>query len=375
MVTPPNHADDRGRAVLSAARRVVVKIGSRLLAEDPVGRISALAAEAATLRDRKIRCVIVSSGAIALGMKRLQLESRPTTMPQLQAAAAIGQGHLMQHYDRAFAEHGLAVGQMLLTHDDFGDRGRFLTARHTLGALVDYGAVPIINENDTVAIEEIKFGDNDQLAALVTNLVEAEALIILTDVAGLLDRSGALIPEVDDPDAFTKLAGGSEKGGVGTGGMASKLAAAKIARRFGTTTVIVSGREPNAIARVMAGEALGTLFKPSPQAQALGSRKHWIAYALKPMGSIVVDDGARRALVDNHRSLLPSGIQLVRGVFGPGALVSVVGSDGAEFARGLVGYSADEIERIRGRKAREIATVLGYRYVDEVIHRDDLVIL
>jgi len=364
------------RKALAAARRVVIKIGSRLLAEDPPARVAALAAEVAQLRGRGIACVLVSSGAIALGLSRLGRTERPHAIPLLQATAAVGQGHLMQHYDRAFAEHGLAAGQVLLTHQDLADRSRFLNARHALGALLAMGAVPVINENDTVAVEEIKFGDNDQLAALVTNLVEADALIILTDVAGLLDGAGQVVSEVTDVDQqAAPLAGRTEAGGIGSGGMASKVRAARAAARFGVPTVVAPGREPSPVARVLFGEPLGTLFLPTPRAQALGSRKHWIAYALKPAGALVVDEGARRALVESKRSLLPSGVREVRGRFELGEAVSVVGPDGSEFARGLCGYSADEVERIRGKKTADIEAVLGYKYFDEVIHRDDLVIL
>jgi glutamate 5-kinase len=364
------------RRQLAAARRAVVKIGSRLLSEGAEARVVELVAEIAALRARGVECVLVSSGAIALGMSRLELEERPRAIPLLQATAAVGQGHLMQHYDRAFAQHGLAAGQVLLTHDDLADRARFLNARHALGGLLGYGAVPVINENDTVAVEEIKFGDNDQLAALTTNLVEAEALVILTDVAGLLDAQGQVVPEVTDIDGqAVPLAGGATSGGVGRGGMASKVQAARVAGRFGVPTVVAPGREPRVLERVLSGEPIGTLFQPTARAERLGSRKHWIAYALKPAGSLQVDEGARRALVEGKRSLLPSGIRAVNGRFGLGEAVSVLDPEGAEFARGLAGYSADEIERIRGRKTADIEAILGYKYFDEVIHRDDLVVL
>jgi glutamate 5-kinase len=363
------------RAALTAARRVVVKIGSRLLAENADGRVHALVDDVVAAHKRGVRCVLVSSGAIALGVGRLGLGERPTTIPHLQAIAAVGQGHLMQHYDRAFAAHGMAAGQVLLTHQDLGERENFLNARHALAALLEYGAVPIINENDAVSVEEIKSGDNDQLSGLVTNLVEAEALVILTDVAGLLDKNSAVVPEITDIDGQAVPLVTSATSGVGRGGMSSKLHAARVAARFGVPTVVAPGREPQVLTRVLAGEVLGTLFVPPPRTQALGARKHWIAYALKSAGTLVVDDGARRALIEGKRSLLPSGIREVRGTFGVGDAVGVVGSDDREFARGLAGYSAADLTRIAGRKTADIASVLGYKYYDEVIHRDDLVIL
>jgi glutamate 5-kinase len=369
-------AGGAGRAVLRGARRVVLKIGSRLLAEDTEGRVRALAADIAALHARGLRCVLVSLGAIALGMERLGWRERPRSIPLLQASAAVGQGRLMHNYDRAFASHGLAVGQVLLTHEDLSDRARFLNARRALGALFDHGAVPIINENDTVATAEIKLGDNDQLAALTVNLVEADALLLLTDVAGLLDGQGNVVVEVKDIDAeAAPLAGASRSDGVGSGGMSSKVRAAKIAGRFGVPTVVAPGREPRAPVRVLGGEPLGTLFLPTPRAQAIGSRKHWIAYAQKPSAAVVVDEGARRALVEAKRSLLPSGIREVRGRFGLGEAVSILDAGGAEFARGLAGYASEEVERIRGRKSSEIEELLGWKGCDEVIHRDDLVIL
>ncbi len=363
------------RTQLAAARRIVVKIGSRLLAEDAEARVRNLVAQIAAQRARGVSCVLVSSGAIALGVRRLGMSERPHAIPHLQATAAVGQGHLMQYYDRGFAEHGLAAGQVLLTHDDLSDRTRFLNARHALLALLEYGAVPVVNENDTVAVEEIKFGDNDQLAALVTNLVEAELLIILTDVGGLLDAAGNVVPEVSDVDSQAAPIAGATQSGVGRGGMASKVQAAKVAARFGCATVVASGREPEILRRVLSGELIGTVFVPTPRAQALGSRKHWIAYALKPSGTLVVDAGARRALVENKRSLLPSGVREVKGRFGLGDAVAVVTEDGKEFARGLCGYSAEEVEKIRGRRTTDIESILGYKYFDEGIHRDDLVIL
>jgi glutamate 5-kinase len=366
----------------SGGGAVVIKIGSRLLAEDPEARVAVLAAEARALADRGVRAVIVTSGAIALGVARLGLAERPRTMPGLQAAAAVGQGRLMHAYERALAAHGLACGQVLLTHDDVRDRRRYLNARHALGELMRLGAVPVINENDTVSVDEIKFGDNDRLAALVTSLVEADALVILTDVAGLYDgepKAGAkLIAEVHDVDREARpVAGGSAKGGVGTGGMASKVEAARVAGKFGVVTLVASGRRAEPVTSLLfdraRGDDAGTAFWP--QVSRLQSRKHWIAYALRPAGALIVDAGARRALTEGKKSLLPSGVRAVRGRFGQGDAVSVEDEAGAEFARGLCAFDSDEVERIAGHKSSELDALLGYRAVEEVIHRDDLVLL
>jgi glutamate 5-kinase len=266
---------------------------------------------------------------------------------------------------------------VLLTHDDVRNRRRYLNARLAFGELLARGAVPVVNENDTVSVDEIKFDDNDRLAALCTSLVEADALIILTDVDGLYDgdpASGAkLIPEVRDIDREAVAVAGASTGGFGTGGMASKVQAAKIAARFGVVTVVTSGRRERPVTSILDGADAGTVFWPS--VDRLQSRKHWIAYALKPAGSVVVDAGARRALTDGKKSLLPSGVKRVEGRFGAGDAVRVVDESGAEFARGLVAFDADEVEKIAGRRSADLAAILGYATADEVIHRDDLVLL
>jgi glutamate 5-kinase len=367
----------RSRAELGAARRVVIKIGSRLIAEDSDGNTALLAAEARALRARGVDVVIVTSGAIALGWRRLGLDEKPRTIPGLQAAAAVGQGRLMHAWERALAAESLVAGQVLLTHDDVRNRRRYLNARLAFAELLRAGAVPVVNENDTVSVDEIKFGDNDRLAALCTSLVEADALVILTDVDGLFDgdpaRGAKLIPEVRDIDKEAVSVAGGSVSGVGTGGMASKVEAARIAGRFGVVTLVASGRRARPVTSLLAGEDAGTVFWPS--VTRLQSRKHWIAYALKPAGSLVVDAGARRALVDGKKSLLPSGIKRVGGRFGAGDPVSVVDESGVEFARGLCAFDADEVERIAGRRSSELAALLGYLPAEEVIHRDDLVLL
>ncbi len=367
------------RAELGGVGRVVIKIGSRLLAEDTDGRVAALAGEAKTLRDRGVDVVIVTSGAIALGWRRLGYPEKPRTIPGLQAAAAVGQGHLIHAWQRALGTHGLAAGQVLLTHDDVRNRRRYLNARLAFAELLRAGAVPVVNENDTVSVDEIKFGDNDRLAALCTSLVEADALVILTDVDGLYDGDPAagarLIPEVHDIDHEAVAVAGGASGDFGTGGMASKVQAARIAGRFGVATLVASGRRERPVTSLLDpdGGGAGTVFWPSMS--RLQSRKHWIAYALKPAGTLVVDAGARRALVDGGKSLLPSGVRRVEGRFGAGDPVRVVDEGGGEFARGLCAFDADEVERIAGRRTSELAALLGYASVEEVIHRDDLVLL
>jgi len=360
------------RRQLAQARRVVVKIGSRLLAESPAGLPAAIADQVAELRRAGTELVVVSSGAIALGVRRLRLPGRPHDLPALQAAAAVGQSRLMQHWEHAFAAHDLAIGQVLLTHDDLGDRRRFLSARLTLRALLDHGVVPIVNENDTVATEEIKFGDNDQLAALVVNLASADALVILTDVEGVRDASGVRIPIVRDIDREAAPVATGSTSGVGSGGMASKVSSARIVTRSGVPAVVAPGRERDVVVRVLGGADLGTLFVPGPD--VLSARKHWIAYGAKPAGRLVIDDGAARALRDHGRSLLPAGVVTVEGDFDLGDTVSIVVA-GIELARGLAAYPAADLRKISGLQSGAIEARLGYKSIDEAIHRDDLVIL
>jgi glutamate 5-kinase len=365
------------RADLVAARRVVVKIGSRLLAESPAGRPAAIADQVAELRRRGVEVVIVSSGAIAMGVKALRLATRPVDLPGLQAAAAVGQSRLMQHWEHAFAPHDLLIGQVLVTHDDMDDRRRFLSARLTLRALLDRGVVPIINENDTVAVEEIKFGDNDQLAALVASLASADALIMLTDVDGVWNDAGQRIPVVRDVDReAAPVAGASRTDGVGSGGMASKVQSARMVTRLGIPAVVAPGRDPRVLVDVLAGADRGTVFLPGAAgARPVSRRKHWIAYGPRPTGRLLVDDGARRALVEAGKSLLPRGITAVEGEFDAGETVSVIAADGTELARGLAAYDAAALRRIRGLHSSDFEATLGYRSLDEAIHRDDLVLL
>lgn len=367
--------DADARRILARARCVVVKVGSRLLSESPAARPATLADDIARLRSaRGVRFVVVSSGAIAMGVRVLGLDRRPSGLPEQQAAAAIGQGRLMQHWEHAFAAHDIRIGQLLITHDDIADRKRFLNARHTLRTLMDLHCVPVINENDSIAVEEIKYGDNDRLAALVCNLISADALLLLTDVTGLLGADGARIPVVRDIAREAEpVARGSSGDGVGSGGMASKVQAAKAAARSGVPCVITPGRDPDVLTRVLAGEDIGTLFLP--EATPLSSRKHWIAYSSKPTGRLLVDAGAERALKERGTSLLPAGVLKVVGDFGLGDVISLISPEGREFARGLAGYGAGDVSRIRGLHSADIEATLGYKYLDEVVHRDDLVLL
>lgn len=362
------------RTAFASIRRLVVKVGSRLLAESPAARPAILADDIARLRAaRNLEVVIVSSGAIALGNQALGNRTRPTELPALQAAAAVGQGRLLRYWEHAFTAHALLIGQLLLTHDDIADRKRFLNARHTLHALLRAGVVPIINENDSVAVEEIKYGDNDLLAALVCNLVSADALVVLTDVDGLAGTDGRRIPVVHDIERealpVVRPASGD---GVGSGGMASKVQAARAACQSGVLTVVAPGRRPNVLSEVLDGADVGTLFQP--ERTRLSSRKHWIAYGGKPLGCIIVDDGAHRALVDQGRSLLPAGVVRVEGSFDMGDLVTLTTVGGTEFARALAGYRADDIRDIIGLHSADIEPTLGYKYLDAVVHRDDLVL-
>ncbi|WP_437675217.1 glutamate 5-kinase [Sorangium sp. So ce131] len=361
---PAPDAEPAARAALKRCRRVIVKIGSKSLSGDAWDR---LAAEVAALRGRSGRSlVIVSSGAIALGVAKLGLKSRPKDMAWLQAAAAAGQSVLMQRYEEAFGKVGLLVAQVLLTHADLADRTRTNNARNALAALLEAGAVPIINENDAVAVEEIKFGDNDQLAAMVTPLCEADLLILLSDVEGLLDGDGRRVPVVRSVAREARHLAGGSTSGVGTGGMASKVEAARRATLAGSHVVIAGAREPNIVTRILSGEDVGTLFTAVPQ--RLSARKHWIAYTLRPRGAILVDRGAAEAISAKNRSILAVGVLGVRGTFLPGDAVAVVDPEGTEIARGLARMSASDAARI-ARKKRDDAGE------DVVIHRDDLVVL
>jgi glutamate 5-kinase len=365
---------------LGKAKRIVIKVGSSLLAASPVGQPAAIADDLAQLSARGIETVIVSSGAIALGFGVLGFDKRPHDLPSLQAAAAIGQGRLLKNWEHAFSAHGKHIAQILLTHDDLANRSRFLNSRHALRALLDAGVIPVINENDTVATEEIKYGDNDLLAALVCNLVSADALVIYTDVDGLHDahpsKGGVRIPLVTDIEAEARPhadASSHLASGLGSGGMASKILAAQKAARFGVATVVLAGAQPGVLRRALDGEDVGTLFVPL--SDTIGSRKHWLAYGGRANGELIVDSGAHRAISTEGKSLLPAGLLEVRGDFELGALIAIVCPEKGEFARGLVSYSAQDLRKLCGCRSSDIEARLGYKHIDEIVHRNDLVLL
>jgi glutamate 5-kinase len=371
------------RRQLGRVRRLVVKAGTGLITRPGLGpdpeRIAALAAELASVREGR-ELVLVTSGAIATGMARLTLPERPRTIPEKQAAAAVGQSALMWHYEQAFKRHGVPVGQVLLTAHDISDRARYLNARNTLLALLRFGVLPVVNENDTVAVEEIKVGDNDNLSALVASLIDADLLVLLTDVDGLYTSDPARDPAAVKLDTVDTITAEIERlvwrgtGAGSVGGMATKLQAAQKAAAAGVPMVIASGRAQGVLARILRGETAGTYF--APKADRLGARKRWIAFAVPPQGRLTVDAGALEALTRQGRSLLPSGVTKVDGDFAAGEVVALVGeADGRDFARGLVNFDASELRKIQGAKTREIEQRLGYKSFDEVIHRDNLVIL
>ena len=323
--------------------------------------------------------VVVSSGAIALGVERLGFAARPKDIPGKQACAAVGQSRLMQAYEDAFGRGGRVVAQILLTHEDVQDRRRYLNARHALGRLLEERVIPIINENDTVSVSELKFGDNDTLAGLVGGLVEADLLVILSDVEGLYSADprsypdAKLLEEVRDVTDEVLALGGGAVSGVGTGGMATKVRAAARVAELGIRAVITSGQNPGRLRQVLAGEPVGTLFEP--RATRRSARTAWIAHALRAKGKLHVDEGARRAVLELKKSLLPSGIARIEGSFSKGDPVDMVDPTGTAFARGLSAYDADELQRIAGKRTTEIESILGYRYLDEAVHRDDLAVL
>ncbi len=369
------------KTLFTHVKRVVVKIGSGVISNAAgleAAQVKAIAEDVCNLLDRGLEVILVSSGAVAAGKGQLGIVGRPQTIPQQQAAAAIGQTRIIREYKETFLSRNYNVAQVLLTRDDLSNRRRYLNARNTLMTLLEYGVTPIVNENDTVVVEEIRFGDNDNLSALVTSLVEADLLIILSDVDGLYDSDPAanpqatLIPIVERVTPTIEAMGGRANGTLGTGGMMTKLKAAKRAGLSGVGCLIVNGRSPQILSRVFAGEALGTYFLPAQS--KLTAKKHWIAFSKKPRGKLLLDEGARNAVINRGKSLLPSGIIGVDGGFERGDAVRLCDGDGNEFARGVVSYSLAEVLRIMGKQCAEIETVLGYKYRDEVVCRDDLVL-
>ena len=370
-------------SVVKHARRIVVKVGSSLVTAEGRGldhaALSRWAEQIAALTAQGKEVVLVSSGAIAEGIARLGWKKRPKAVNELQAAAAVGQMGLVQAYESIFRTHGLHAAQVLLTHEDLADRTRYLNARSTLRTLLELHAVPIINENDTVATDEIRLGDNDTLGALVTNLIEADCLVILTDQTGLYtadprrDPQATLVMEAHAGDPELERMAGGAGSSVGTGGMLTKILAARRAARSGAHTVICCGREEQVLLRLAAGEAIGSqlIARQAP----LAARRQWLADHLQLRGGVVLDAGAVRALREEGKSLLPVGVRGVTGEFGRGDVVAVVDTDGREIARGLTNYSASEARRIAGKPSSAIEAELGYMDEPELIHRDNLVVL
>lgn len=365
------------------AKRLVVKVGSSLVTNHGQGldrsAIASWAAQIAKLRNLGHKLVLVSSGAIAEGMQRLGWAHRPHAIHELQAAAAVGQMGLVQVYESCFSELGLRTAQILLTHDDLADRGRYLNARSTLMTLLNFGIIPIINENDTVVTDEIKFGDNDTLGALVANLIEADWLVILTDIDGLFDddprkNPGArLISQTLSSDTQLESMAGGTGSAIGKGGMITKVLAARRAARSGADTFIVSGKIQDVLLKLLNGESIGTHLRADTN--PIAARKQWLANHIQVGGKIFVDTGAAQALRLNGKSLLPVGVTAIEGDFERGAIVTCMAQDGTEIARGLINYSAAESRRIAGRSSTDLEAILGYLGDPEIIHRDNLVLM
>ena len=372
------------RATLKDVKRIVIKVGSSTITygngKRNFSRIDRLAREIADLANQGKEIILVSSGAVAVGVDRLGLVAKPKTIPGKQAAAAVGQGVLMHTYEKIFAEYGQIVAQVLLTRMDSVDRHRYTNSRNTFLALLEHKVIPIVNENDVVAIDELKIGDNDNLSALVAGIIDADLLIILSDIDGLYtanpqnDPNAKLVPEVTDITPEIEASAGDAGSKVGTGGMFTKIQAAKMATSSGINMVIASGEEKDAISRILDGEEIGTLFVS--RENRLQFRKRWLAFGARIAGKIVVDDGCAKAVRKaGGCSILPAGITDVEGEFEAGNTISVVNKTGHELARGLANYSSEELDMIKGAKTSEIENILGHKHFDEVIHRDDLVIL
>lgn len=370
------------RQDLISSKRWVVKIGSALLTADGRGldreAIVSWVSQITALREQGIEVVLVSSGAVAEGMMRLGWSQRPHALFELQAAAAVGQMGLVQAYESCFQQHDIHTAQVLLTHEDLADRQRYLNARSTLCNLLDLGVVPVVNENDTVVTDEIRFGDNDTLAALVANLVEADTLVILTDQAGLYDKNprehtdARLVSEARASDDSLEQSVGAP-GALGSGGMLTKLRAARLAARSGTATIIAHGQQEEVLESLRQGQSVGTFF--TPDLEPVVARKQWLAGQLQLRGALTLDDGAVKVLKESGRSLLPVGVVAVKGDFQRGEAVACVDITGREIARGLVNYAAEESRKIMGRPSSELEGILGYVDEPELIHRDNLVLV
>ncbi len=371
------------QTLFDKAKRVVVKVGSAVLTDENGMNISVvenLAKELSFLKDSGREVILVSSGAVAAGKKKIDTKKFPVLgIKEKQALAAVGQSCLMETYDHAFAKHGKQIAQILLTHSDLSNRDRYLNVRNTLLTLFKFGAIPIINENDSVSVEELRFGDNDNLGALVTNLIEADMFICLTDVKGLYDGNPNDNPNAEPIYTVSEVTpeieamAGNSKSSLGTGGMLTKINAAKKVSLGGGSSFIGPGRETDILQKLFSGEMIGTFFLPSKE--KMHNRKHWIAHVLKAKGCIILDSGAVSALVKNGKSLLPSGIKDVQGVFGVGDSVNCVDAAGKHVATGLVNYNSQDVLRIQGLHTDKIENILGFKDSDEVMHRDNLVIL
>jgi len=369
------------KRVVQQAKRVVIKVGSSVLTSRrgvDQGVINRLCDEMSMLREQGRQVVIVSSGAIASGIRKIGLSEVPKTIPQKQAAAAVGQGSLIQAYEEAFSHYDLKVAQILLTSDDLTNRRRYLNARNTLNTLLDWGIIPVVNENDTVVVDEIKFGDNDNLSALIAQLTEADLLVVLTDKDGLYDsdpredEGASVIPLVHRIDREVESFASGGPGDLGTGGMISKVLAAKKVTTAGVPMIIGNGRNRYIIKQIFDGEEVGTLFLPAER--RLSGKKQWIAHTVKPQGDIILDGGATEAVRSRGKSLLSTGIVVVKGKFGVGAPVRCLSNEHEVIGIGLVNYSAAEIEKIKGVRSNKIEEILGYKHSDEVIHRDNFVL-
>ncbi|MEA3369218.1 MAG: glutamate 5-kinase [Candidatus Ratteibacteria bacterium] len=370
--------------IFNQAKRIVIKVGTNVLTKKNnalnLKRVENMVKDIALLRKKGKEVFLVSSGAIGAGMGRLHLKRRPQIIPLQQAAAAVGQSQLMFVYDKLFRRYRQVVGQVLLTQEALTDRKRYLNARNTLMTLISLNVLPVINENDTVAVDEIKVGDNDILSALVANLVEADLLIILSDIDGFYtgdpkkDKKARLILEVEKITAQVESMASGTTTETAAGGMQTKIQAAKMVTRAGEAMIIANGTKHNILSKLFAGEKTGTLFLTEMQ-DKMASRKRWIAFRLSVKGVILLDKGAREALVSRGKSLLPSGIFGCKGKFQPGDVVSIQDDKGREIARGMINYSHDELEKIKGKKTQEIEKILGYKYYDEIVHRNNMVIL
>jgi glutamate 5-kinase len=381
--------DPARQEIAARSRTVVVKVGTRVLTHEDgtldQNRVTAIAEQVVQLMNEKRQVVLVSSGAVGAGIGRLGLPQRPSDLAHLQAVAAVGQSRLIESYNRALEVHGRHAAQILLTADDLNDRTRYLNVRNTLLAIFQYGALPIINENDTVRVDELQrnVGDNDRLAAMVTNLLRAPLLVLLSDVDGLYDRhpsepGAALIPHVEHLDSamrdFQRQSSVvAQPNLLSRGGMASKLEAARLAVMGGESVVIANGRRPNVLVDILGGKNVGTLF--SAQCPSVASRKRWIGLTAQPNGRLVLDVGAQTAVEQQGRSLLAVGVRRVEGNFQKGDVISLCREEGAEFARGLTNYGSEELRRIAGQSSEKIVAILGHCPYEEVVHRDNFVIL